>query len=117
MTKKLLKIIIPVVMIGMLLLVLSIASVVQFNVANPFAVVSGLYQIIVANQQYAEIQAYPKVVIAKPGIDLESYMAANGFSENKEEQLGALRVFENSDAKQYVLCSANKYYLKWHWNE
>lgn len=117
MNSKIKKIMISVAIIATLLLVATFVSIVKFNVANPFAVAHGLYQTTVADKQYVQIQAYPRVMLAKPQISLESYMETKGFSENKEEQLGALRVFEKAAAKQYVLCSVNRYFSKWHWRE
>ena len=92
-------------------------STTLFGVSNPFVVANGLFQITFTDTEYVEIQSYPKVILAKPGVSLESYMESQGFTENTEEQLGALRVFEQAEHQQYVVQSVNKYFAKWHWNE
>lgn len=108
---------IPVLALVILFIIATFVSIAKFNVANPFAVFNGLCQITFADKQYAEIQTYPKVIVAKPQTSLESYMVAKGFTENKEEQLGALRMFENDVAHQYIFHSVNGYFEKWQWRE
>lgn len=105
------------IVLVILLAMTTFVSFAKFNVANPFAVANGLFQIAFTDNQYVEIQAYPKAILAKPGTSLKDYMESMGFIENTEEQLGALRVFEQAESKEYVFHFANKYFAEWHWNE
>lgn len=57
----------------------------------------------------------PKVVLAAPDADITEYMAGRGFAENEQERMGALRVFEKDGAKEYILCSVNRYFARWVW--
>lgn len=111
------KILISIVVLILLLVLATFISFSKFNVANSFAVANGLFQVILTNKQYAEIQEYPNVILAKPDVSLKSYMEGQGYTENAEEQLGAVRVFEQAEHQQCVVLSVNKYFAKWHWNE
>jgi hypothetical protein len=42
-------------------------------------------------------------------------MESHGFTEIKDEQMGAIRVFTNGEQKEWIWYSINKYYSKWRW--
>lgn len=91
-------------------------SYATFNTGNAFSVAGGYFQISVLDKEYVEIQASPKVVIAQPdGEVFIDYMESRGFTENEEEQMGAIRVFTNGEEKEYVWYSINRHYSKWCW--
>ncbi len=117
--KRSLKIVITVLVFAILvtsLLGSCFISYVTFNTANPFAVVSGYFQITVLDKEYVEIQNAPKVVLAQPNEEVFiDYMESRGFSEIKEEQMGAIRVFTNGKEKELIWYSINGNYSKWRW--
>ena len=89
---------------------------VTFNTSNPFAVAGGYFQIAVFDKAYVEIQETPKVVLAQPNEDVFiDYMESRGFTEIKEEQMGAIRIFSNGEEKELVWYSINDHYSKWRW--
>ena len=92
----------------------------KFGVTNLFSVISGLYQIQFTDTEYAEIQDYPKVIIAKPTSSsnlLIEYMEMRGYSENEEGRLGSTIEFIQADHKEYVDFSVNGFYSLWRWKE
>lgn len=111
------------IMIGVVILIIAVISVgsfvsfSKFGVFNPFSTANGLFQIVFSEKEYIEIQAYPKVIVAKPNVSLEDYMQKKGLEEDVENQLGALRRFHNNDMAQYILYSTNHYFSKWRWQE
>lgn len=95
-------------------------SVSKFGAANPFSVISGLYQIRFTDTQYAEIQEDPKVIIAKPASSndlLIDYMEMQGYAENEEGRSGSVIEFTQADQKEYVDFSVNGFYSLWRWRE
>ena len=86
-----------------------------FGTANFVSAAAGLARVTLLNEPWAEIAREPKVVLAAPETDLTDYMAARGFAENEQERMGALRVFEKDGAKEYVLCSVNRWFARWVW--
>ena len=116
--KKNLRIILCIILAAMLLLgTASFLCRRSFKVANPFAVFAGLCRILFTDTDYAILQDYPQVVLAKPDYPLTDYMAGRQMFEKPDEQMGALRVFanESDDMKEYVLHSVNRYYQRWRW--
>lgn len=95
----------------------SFVSFSKFGVLNPFSTANGLLQVMLTEQEYVEIQKYPKVIVSKPNVLLQDYMKSKGFQEDVENQMGALRIFHNNDSSQYVRFSTNKYFSKWRWQE
>ena len=91
-------------------------SYATFDTGNPFAVASGYFQITVLDKKYVQIQNSPKVVIAQPYEEIFiDYMESNGFTEVKEAQMGAIRVFTNGNEKEFIWYSINGNYSKWRW--
>lgn len=90
-------------------------SLLTFGTANFASAAWGLARVTLLNEPWAEIAREPKVVLAAPETDLTDYMAARGFAENEQERMGALRVFEKDGAKEYVLCSVNRWFARWVW--
>ena len=91
-------------------------SYVTFNTGNPFSAISGCIQITILDKNYVVIQETPKVIIAQPdGEGFISYMESRGFTEIKEEQMGAIRVFSNGEEKEWIWYSVNEYWSKWRW--
>ena len=97
------------------LLAACLFSAAAFGTANFVSAAAGLARITLLNEPWAEIAREPKVVLAAPETDLTDYMAARGFAENEQERMGALRVFEKGGAKEYVLCSVNRWFARWVW--
>lgn len=90
-------------------------SLLTFGTANFASAAWGLARVTLLNEPWAEIASGPKVVLAPPEADLTEYMAVRGFAENEQERMGALRVFEKDGAKEYILCSVNRYFARWVW--
>ncbi len=93
-------------------------SYTKLRVADPFAAVTGLTQILLTDKEYAEIQNDPKVIIAKPEASLDAYMEERGLEHDAEQQMGAIRVFAGGDSdsyREYVHHSVNRYFSKWSW--
>lgn len=91
-------------------------SYVTFGAGNPFSAAGGLFQITVLDKEYAQIQGSPRVVLAQPKAELlEEYMEARGFTELKDEQMGAIRVFTNGAEKELVWYRQNRHCLVWRW--
>ena len=97
------------------LLAACLFSLLTFGTANFVSAAAGLARVTLLNEPWAEIAREPKVVLAAPETDLTDYMAARGFAENEQERMGALRVFEKDGAKEYVLCSVNRWFARWVW--
>lgn len=57
----------------------SFASYAKFTVLNPFTTVNGLAKLMLTDVEHIEIQAYPKVMIAKPNASLNDYMEKQGY--------------------------------------
>ena len=115
---KKIKVTIGVVIILMIIVGIgSFISYSKFRVLNPFSSMTGLIQVIFTENEYVEIQQYPKVILAKPNASLESYMKEKGFEEDIENRMGALRVFTNDVSRQCVFHSMNQYFSKWRWEE
>ena len=88
----------------------------KFNTFNPFSAAFGFCQITVFEKEYVEIQKSPKVMLAQPDYEvLVDYMKSRGFTEIKEEQMGAMHVFTNGDEKERILYSQNARFSKWRW--
>lgn len=93
-----------------------LVSYVAFGAGNPFSAAGGLFQITVLDKEYARIQDSPGVVLAQPKAELlEEYMEARGFTEMKDEQMGAVRVFSNGAEKELVWYHQNRYCSVWRW--
>ena len=91
-------------------------SYVTFGAGNPFSAAGGLFQITVLDKEYAQIQGSPIVVLAQPKAELlEEYMEARGFTELKDEQMGAIRVFTNGAEKELVWYRQNRHCSVWRW--
>ena len=97
------------------LLAVCLFSAAAFGTANFVSAAAGLARITLLNEPWAEIAREPKVVLAAPETSITDYMAARGFAENEQERMGALRVFEKDGAKEYVLCSVNRWFARWVW--
>lgn len=97
------------------LLAACLFSLLTFGTANFVSAAWGLARVTLLNEPWAEIAREPKVVLAASETDLTDYMAARGFAENEQERMGALRVFEKDGAKEYVLCSVNRWFARWVW--
>ncbi len=97
----------------------ALLSAARFGVANPFAVLAGLYQVGCTDTAYVELRQYPKVMLAKPApVDsLVDYMESRGYAENPEGRTGSILEFEQSGHKIYVDFSVNRYYSLWQWRE
>ena len=93
--------------------VLSFVSFLKFNTWNAYSAISGVYQIRHTDTDVVMLKGSSQVALAKPGIQIEDYMASQGLE--LEEQLGALQVYTNGDMQEYVMVSTNKYYSKWTW--
>ncbi len=101
------------------LIVSVIISQVKFNVWNPYTVASGLTRIMFSDAEVIELKKAPKVILAKPNIDLFiEYMDEQGYDVVKGEQLGSMYVFDNrlTNNKSKVYFSMNKYYSLWVWD-
>lgn len=96
------------------LLAACLFSAAAFGTANLVSA-AGLARVTLLNEPWAEIACEPKVVLAASEISITDYMAARGFAENEQERMGALRVFEKDGAKEYVLCSVNRWFARWVW--
>lgn len=108
-----------------ILLILFISSIIvskgKLSTTNPFVAAKGLFQIIYTQKEYIEIQKSPKVIIAKS--DSTSYdkfiqfMDTRGYTLLEDEQEGAMNTFKNkeTDDKEHVIFSVNKYYALWVW--
>ena len=92
-----------------------ILSAAAFGTANFVSAAAGLARVTLLNEPWAEIAREPKVVLAAPETSITDYMAGRGFAENEQERMGALRVFEKDGAKEYVLCSVNRWFARWVW--
>ena len=90
-------------------------SLLTFGTANFASAAWGLARVTLLNEPWAEIASEPKVVLAAPDAHITDYMAGRGFAENEQERMGALRVFEKDGAKEYSLCSVNRYFARWVW--
>lgn len=97
------------------LLAACLFSAAAFGTANFVSAAAGLARVTLLNEPWAEIAREPKVVLAAPETSITDYMAARGFAENEQERMGALRVFEKDGAKEYVLCSVNRWFARWVW--
>ena len=97
------------------LLAACLFSAAAFGTANFVSAAAGLARVTLLNEPWAEIAREPKVVLAASEISITDYMAARGFVENEQERMGALRVFEKVGAKEYVLCSVNRWFARWVW--
>lgn len=89
----------------------------KFRTENPFLAGWGLIQIFFTDTEFAVIQDYPRVVLAKPEVSLDDYMAYQGMDRQVDEQMGAIHVFSNHDCKAYIHYSMNTYYSLWRWQE
>ena len=97
-------------------IVSSFISYATFNTINPFSAASGFFQITVLDMEYVKIQESPKVILAQPNDEVFiNYMESHGFTEIKDEQMGAIWVFTNGEQKEWIWYSINKYYSKWRW--
>lgn len=91
----------------------SLYSLQTFHTANPFSAAAGLLKITFTDAEYAEIQSYPKVIVAKTTASLDLYMQEQGFRQEKDDQMGALLVYSNDCTKDYILFSQNRYFSQW----
>lgn len=71
--KKYKRLLRPIILLIIFGATVTLVSIEKFNVDNPFAVVNELFQITFTDKQYVEIQAYPKVMLAKSGVSLNDY--------------------------------------------
>jgi len=117
--KKSRNILITIIVVAGLIIALlgsSLLSYVTFNVGNPFSASIGYFQVTVLDKDYVEISEEPKVMLAQPNMNiLINYMKSRGFTEVKDEQMGAILVFTNGEQKEWVHYSVNKYCSKWYW--
>lgn len=93
----------------------SLWSYAEFGVINPISTASGLARVVFTEEEYVEIQQYPKVIIAKPDASLDDYMAAQGYERDEERQMGALCTFTDGNFEELVIYSQNRHYSKWCW--
>lgn len=119
-TKKRSRIIVIATIVSALLIIAFMGSCavsyVTFDTTDPFTASSGLIRIRIFGEEYVEIQETPKVILAKPNRDvLIEYMAARGFTEMKDEQMGSIMVFRNGDETQRVQYYQNRWCSKWIW--
>ena len=92
----------------------SFVSYVKFDTANPFAVASGCFQIVVLDKEYVEIQSSPRVILAQPSDKIfVDYIADHGFTE--KDRMGSMRYFTNGDTKEAIWYIMNGHYAKWSW--
>lgn len=111
------------IFVGVLALVIlmigvsSFVSYAKFGAVNPFLTANGLIKVMLTDIESVEIQQYPKVIVAKPDASLDKYMAKQGYMRDAEKQLGALYVYTTGDIEALIVCSQNRYFSKWCWQE
>lgn len=88
-----------------------------FRVGNPIAAAKGLLTICCTDADYTEIQAYPRVILAKPDSSLDALMETENLYEDNAAQMGALHVYTNGDYSEFIHVSENRFYAKWLWQE
>lgn len=119
------KIIIIIIASILLLMLITIFSIVKYEVINPFSTFFGMLEILLTDKEYTVIQEYPrKVVFSKSETELgkysedllDQYMESRGFQKMKDEQMGSMLVYSNGVKKELVHEKSNKFYSIWTWD-
>ena len=116
--KRVTKLIIVVVIMGVLIGCLPMISFAKFGTANFVATSYGLYKVMFTDTEIVAISVNPTVVIGKPNATIDEYMLENGgYVAESDKQLGAMYVYSNGDNEVQIMYSVNGYYAKWVWQE
>ena len=116
--KRVIKIVIAVIIVGVLIGSLSVISFAKFGTANFVATSYGLFKVIFTDTELVAISDNPTVVIGKPNATIDEYMLENGgYVAESDKQLGAIYIYSNEDTEVHVMYSANGYYAKWVWQD
>lgn len=114
---------ITLVTIVVIIAILSIiTSYHYFKIYNPLVVLKGLYQVVVSEKDYVQIQDYPRVIIANSDMLLEDYMQELGYyeiiiNEVSDGDESYIREFQIAENQTYVMQKDYKYYSLWEWRE
>jgi len=117
--KKLLKkktvVITALIFIG-LLIVSSVLSYTVLKVINPFGAGMGIIRVMCTDTEHVIVQTVPqKVVFAKAGCSLETYMQTQGYAKTNQE--GAMYTFSKDDEVHRVLAHGPGHCAKWYWED
>lgn len=117
------KVCIMLVFIAIIIVILSIiTSYHYFKIYNPLVALQGLYQVVVSEKEYVQIQDYPKVIIADSDMMLEDYMQELGYyeiiiNEVSDGDESCIREFQIAENQAYIMQKDYKYYSLWEWRE
>lgn len=116
--KRVIKIVIAVVIVGVLIGSLSVISFVKFGTANFVATSYGLYKVVFTDTELVAISDNPTVIIGKPNATIDEYVLENGgYVAESDKQLGAMYIYSNGNNEVHILYSTNGYYAKWVWQD
>ena len=116
--KRVTKLIIVVVIMGVFIGCLSMISFAKFGTANFVATSYGLYKVMFTDTEIVAISENPTIVIGKPNATIDGYMMENGgYILEADKQLGAMYVYSNGDNEVHIMYSANGYYAKCVWQD
>ena len=87
-----------------------------FGKYNPLSISKGFIQVFILDNDYYEIQEYPKIMIANKDMNLVAYMKKLGWEyvETTDENINE---FKYKDIMAYVEVIDHKNYYIWKWRE
>ena len=84
------------------------------KVVNPFTAGVGIVQVMYTDTEYVVIQTHPKIVFAKTGYSIETYMQNQGYTKTNQE--GAKYTFSKEDEVQHIIAHGPGHFAKWYWD-
>lgn len=122
MTKKIKHLILLTTTIISMIIFFTTISIGVFGECNPLIVLNGFINVSVLNNEYYEIQEYPKIIIANKDLNLVDYMKNLGWQyvgtidENKSV-MKKIHEFKIKDVITFVEVIEHKNFYIWKWRE